>query len=75
MSSNEPQRLDNKLECPNCHTIYLNLTQNVSFDTPIHCSTCGTYLGTWGELELDFIAQGGDSGVFDMHDGQIIRKE
>ncbi|PIO43757.1 hypothetical protein B5P45_17705 [Phyllobacterium zundukense] len=67
------QILDNKLECPKCHTIYLTLTQNVTSTTPIHCSACGTYLGTWRELEADFITQGGDNGVFEMHDGQIIR--
>jgi transcription elongation factor Elf1 len=69
------QRLDNKLECPKCHTIYLTLTKSVTMSTPIHCSSCGEYLGTWGELESDFYAQGGDHGVFEMHDGQIIRKE
>ena len=73
--STTAQRLDNKLKCPNCRTIYLTLTQCVGFDTPIHCSSCGEYLGTWGELEEDFIAQGGESGVFEMHDGQIIRRD
>ncbi|UXN66180.1 hypothetical protein N8E89_23595 (plasmid) [Phyllobacterium sp. A18/5-2] len=75
MSYTAPQRLNNKLACPKCHTIYLTLTKNVGFDTPIHCSSCGEYLGTWGELEQDFIAQGGESGVFEMHDGQIIRRD
>ncbi|RCW85497.1 hypothetical protein [Phyllobacterium bourgognense] len=69
------KRLDNKLECPNCYRIYLTLTQNVTSISPIHCSACGTYLGTWAELETDFYAQGGDNGVFEMHDGQIIRKD
>lgn len=72
MTSSEPQRIDNKLECPNYH---LTVTQNGSFDAPIHCSTCATYLGTWGELELDFIAQGGENGLFEMYDGLIIRKD
>jgi hypothetical protein len=30
-------------------------------------------LGWWIELEEDFNAQGGQSGVFELHDGQIIR--
>lgn len=74
MSSTELNRIDNKLECPRCHTIYLALTQNVSSYTPIHCSSCATYLGTWRELEADFFAQGGCAGIFEMHDGQIIRR-
>ena len=69
------KKLDNKLECPKCQTIYLTLTQNVGPRTPIHCSSCGAYLGTWIELEFDFIGQGGESGVFEMNQGQIIRKD
>ncbi|PSH59050.1 hypothetical protein CU102_27765 [Phyllobacterium brassicacearum] len=41
----------------------------------MNCATCGTYLGTWAELESDFIAQGGENGVFEMREGQIIRKD
>lgn len=69
------KKLDSKLECPKCQTIYLTLTQNVTSNTPIHCSSCGTYLGTWGELEADFYAQGGSSGVFRMDRGEIIQIE
>jgi hypothetical protein len=75
MSITPPRRLNHQLEFPNCDTIYLTLTQNVTWSTPIHCSSCNTYLGTWAELESDFIAQGGESGIFEMHDGQIIRKD
>ena len=63
-----------KLECPKCQTIYLTFTQDLALSTPIVCSSCGEYMGTWGELEADFYAQGGDHGVFEMRDGQIIRK-
>jgi transcription elongation factor Elf1 len=70
------QRLDKKLECPKCQTIYLTFTQDsASLSTPIVCSSCGEYMGTWGELEADFYAQGGDHGVFEMRDGQILRKQ
>ena len=69
------RRLDSKLECPMCQTIYLTFTQDVRPDTPIVCSSCGEYLGTWGDLEADFYAQGGGDGVFELRDGQIIRKE
>lgn len=73
MSSTPPKRLDSKLACPKCGTIYR--TQNVTYTTPIHCSVCDEYMGTWGELETDFIEQGGESGVFEMRDGQIIRRD
>ncbi|UXN66269.1 hypothetical protein N8E89_24130 (plasmid) [Phyllobacterium sp. A18/5-2] len=73
MSSTTPKRLDSKLACRKCDTIYLTLTQNVTYRTRIHCSVCDEYLGTWAELETDFIAQGGDTG--EMHDGQIIRRD
>jgi hypothetical protein len=43
--------------------------------TLIRCSSCGTYLGRWGEVEASFAAQGGQRGVFEMRDDQIIRKE
>lgn len=68
-------RLDNKLECPRCQTLYLTLTDNVSGSTPIYCSSCGTHLGSWAELERDFHQQGGSNGVFEMRTGQIIRKD
>jgi hypothetical protein len=66
MSSRALQRLDSKLACPKCDTIYLTLTQNMTPSTQIRCSTCDEYLGTWGKLEEDFIAQGGESGVFEL---------
>ncbi|TDQ09138.1 hypothetical protein [Phyllobacterium brassicacearum] len=69
------KKLDSKLQCPKCNTIYLTLTQNVTLSSLVNCATCGTYLGTWAELESDFIAQGGENGVFEMREGQIIRKD
>jgi hypothetical protein len=67
------KKLNSKLECPKCQTIYLTLTQNMTLSTLIHCSSCGEYLGTWAELESDFIAQGGTNGVFRMDRGEIIK--
>lgn len=67
------RRLDNKLECPHCQTIYLTLTNDVDINTPIHCSSCGLLLGMWGELESDFYKQGGSNGVFSMRNGEITR--
>jgi hypothetical protein len=67
------KKLDNRLECPKCHTIYPTLTQNVTLDTLIHCSNCGTPLGTWRELEADFYTQGGSNGVFEIREGQITK--
>lgn len=70
-----PTRLDFQLECPNCLTVYLNLPDDLTRLTMIRCSSCGTYLGRWGELGASFAAQCGQHGVFEMRDGQIIRKE
>ncbi|CAN7410505.1 hypothetical protein LJR231_002612 [Phyllobacterium sp. LjRoot231] len=63
-----------QLECKTCQIIYLTLTRDVAPSTPIHCSACGSYMGAWAEFEADFIASG-ENGVFEMHDGQIIRIE
>ncbi len=43
-------------------------------DTPILCSTCGNYIGRWHEIETSFINRGGWNGVFDLHDGHIIKR-
>lgn len=69
------QRLDHKLDCKACGTIYLDIPEDVQGHTPIYCSSCGEFLGRWDALERDFNQQGGQHGIFEMHDGQIIRKE
>ncbi|RCW78034.1 hypothetical protein C7476_1312 [Phyllobacterium bourgognense] len=74
MSNALDQRLDSKLACPRCKSIYLAFTQKLTPSTSIVCSSCSEFLGTWGELEAEFFAQGGGDGVFEMHDGQIIRR-
>ena len=33
------------------------------------------FIGYWGELERDFNRQGGQDGVFELHEGQMIRRE
>lgn len=68
------EHMDHKLDCKDCGTIYLNLPGNLTNDTPIFCSTCNQFIGRWGDLERDFNAQGGQNGVFELHDGQIDRK-
>ncbi|MHC1550997.1 hypothetical protein [Phyllobacterium sp. K27] len=68
------ERLDHKLDCKDCGTIYLTIPDNVTGDTPIFCSTCNQYIGRWAELERDFNTQGGQDGIFEMKDGQIERK-
>ncbi len=70
-----PQKLNYKLTCPECGVIYLRIPRDVANDTVINCSLCNTALGTWKELEADFIVQGGTHGIFEMDEGQIIRKE
>jgi hypothetical protein len=69
------ERLDHKLDCKDCGTIYLDIPDTVESDTLIHCSSCGQLLGRWSELESDFARQGGQNGVFEMKDGQILRKD
>lgn len=67
------RHLNHKLECKNCGTIYLDIPDDVNSASPIHCSTCGLFLGRWEELETDFAAQGGQSGVFRMENGEITQ--
>ena len=61
MGSNMPQRLDHKLDCKACGTIYLEIPEDVQSHTPIYCSSCGALLGRWDELERDFNQQGGST--------------
>ncbi|MCX8282498.1 hypothetical protein OSJ77_20100 [Phyllobacterium sp. 0TCS1.6C] len=68
------QRLDHKLDCKSCGTVYLEIPEKITDSTLIKCSTCGAILGRWADLELDFNRQGGQDGVFEMKDGQILRK-
>ncbi|MET3649096.1 transcription elongation factor Elf1 [Phyllobacterium ifriqiyense] len=68
------ERLDHKLDCKKCGTIYLDIPDDVNGTTVIKCSTCGQFLGFWGELSRDFDRQGGQDGVFELRDGQIERK-
>ena len=64
--------LDHKLECETCGTIYLNIPKGAGERTPIHCSTCDRYLGTWGELQNDFLAQTRNgNGTFELKDGRV----
>ena len=67
------QELDHKLDCPSCKTIYLKIPIDVSGHTPINCTSCGEYLGSWGELEADFSRQGGMNGAFRLDKGKFTR--
>ncbi len=67
------KKLDHKLDCKTCGTIYLDIPDGATETTKITCSTCGGYLGEWGELQDDFNRQAGH-GVFDLKDGQIVKK-
>lgn len=64
------KRLDNKLDCKSCGAIYLDLPDDVTDDSEIHCSSCHDLLGTWGELQRDFYRQSRE-GLYYLHDGQI----
>ncbi|MDP3895892.1 MAG: hypothetical protein Q8Q62_04380 [Mesorhizobium sp.] len=62
--------LDHKLDCKACGTILLDIPENATEATPIHCSKCGGYIGSWGELQDDFLRQSAH-GAFDLKDGRI----
>lgn len=40
-----------EFECSNCKTITIAVRRNLSNSSPIVCSRCGTFLGTWGDLK------------------------
>ncbi|MCV0396789.1 MAG: hypothetical protein K5872_20765 [Rhizobiaceae bacterium] len=65
------KRLDDKLDCKRCGTISLEIPEDATEDTLIHCSSCGALMGTWGELQDDFHKQARGGGVFDLDDGNI----
>jgi hypothetical protein len=67
------QRFDQRLECSDCNTIYLDIPDYAVSQTLVHCSTCHKVLGSWGELEANFAQQGGENGIFEMYDGQIFK--
>ena len=64
------KRLDHKLDCKRCGTISLDIPDHATESTPIHCSSCGDLMGSWGELQNDFYKQAGH-GTFDLDDGNI----
>jgi transcription elongation factor Elf1 len=68
-----PKYLDEKLECPVCGTIRLEIPDHADENTRINCSQCDRYLGPWGELQDSLYKQLGD-GVFDVKNGRFKRK-
>jgi hypothetical protein len=64
------KRLDDKLDCKRCGTISLDIPDGALEDTPIHCSSCGDFMGTWGELQDNFHKQA-RIGAYDLKDGNI----
>ena len=65
------KQLDDKLDCKQCGMIQLDIPEDVADDTPIHCSNCGSYMGTWGELVDDFAKQTHPGETFDLNKGKI----
>ena len=65
--------LDYKLECKTCKPILLDIPAEATEETPIHCSTCGAYLGSWGELQDDFARQITDADALELKHGIIIK--
>ncbi|MER9327876.1 hypothetical protein [Mesorhizobium sp. M0488] len=68
------RKLDDKLDCKACGTILMDIPENATESTPIHCSKCGAYLGEWGELQDDFYRQAHGTGAFDLNHGNILKK-
>lgn len=66
--------LDGKLECASCGTIRMLIPKKADDLTEIHCSSCGRYLGTWGELQDEFAREAGD-GTLEFNGGRIRRIE
>lgn len=64
------KRLNNHLDCKRCGVIALIIPDGATETSPIMCSSCGDYLGTWGELQDDFHKQS-SRGVFDLDAGNI----
>jgi hypothetical protein len=57
-----------------CGPIYLDIPKGVQSHTPIYCSSYGSLMGRWDELERDFNQQSGQNGVFELKDGPIERR-
>ena len=52
----------------------MDIPGNSEEQTAIHCSSCGAYMGEWGELQDDFQKQAGRTEAFDLNHGNITRK-
>jgi uncharacterized Zn finger protein len=66
--------LNSALRCAECGTVRLDLPKHDDdVNTIVTCSTCRKPMGTWGELQNEFMKQAG-SGVFSIEDGQFIKR-
>ncbi|PWJ86968.1 hypothetical protein C8D77_12066 [Mesorhizobium loti] len=68
------RRLDHKLDCKACRTVRMDIPEDAEEHTRIHCSSCGAFLGEWGELQDDFYAQARGTEAFDLNNGNITKK-
>jgi hypothetical protein len=67
------RKLDGMLDCKRCGTIQMTIPENATDDTPVHCSNCGGFLGTWGELQEDFAKQIGNAESVDLDHGTMTK--
>jgi hypothetical protein len=67
------RKLDDKLDCKKCGTIQMDIPADADDETAIHCSNCGDYLGTWGELQRDFAKQIGNVDSVDLDHGTMTK--
>ena len=68
------QYLDGKLECVSCGMILLDIPKNATDLSPIQCAKCSAFLGTWGEIQDEFLRELG-KGVFEANHGRLRRIE
>ncbi len=54
--------------------IRLDIPADPKPDSPIHCSNCGLFLGTWSEMEDSFFRQAKGARLFDLKHGTIVKK-
>ncbi|WP_415723022.1 hypothetical protein [Pseudaminobacter sp. NGMCC 1.201702] len=63
--------LDGKLECKTCGTITMVIPEGAGESTLIQCSKCGGLLGTWGELQDEFMREARNIDVLELKGGRI----
>jgi hypothetical protein len=64
--------LNGKLECVSCGTILMDIPKDVEEFAIIRCAHCRSVLGTWGEVQDEFLRV---KGAFDLYPGRVRRRK